>query len=312
GVFVCAGIKRTAIQGCHIHAWKNVAGWIVLLVGSALITGCASYRDATSYSRPAWTAEGNIVAVKTAMKFRKSWIEPESLADARMSIVQLDAEGRNEQELMEVNEHAIALVQRSPLGNYLAYLDANYNLKVFRKQAGRWSLNWQKKQTSDTDRIRISPDEANVYVSAGAGSFKLYTINGILFRESDLGGGGGFRSSTEIVLNKTNTEIGKTVFLNIETSAVIEAGRGFAFDEYVIEENSVVSDSGDFIETLDLDTQLVTTYNITYAPYQRTDFTGQSISPDGKKMVMSFNGISDLDSGVILLNIETSEIKRIR
>ena len=288
----------------------------LVLVGVAMLAGCSlGVNESTSYSIPNWTADGRIIARKVYLKTEHTLVSNSEIRAYQNSIVVMDDNGGHEQKLFDVDENGISLVEMSPSGNYVGYINSMSLLKVFKNEGGRWNLKWTKTVDRFTDVVKFSPDEMKVYLSLGHSRFWVLLIDGTQLWFQSIGGGGGFKTNSEIIFNQTNTEIGKTSVFNLGNGSLTEVGKGFAFSQYIVSENSVLYQGGsvstDYIEKLNLNTQTVSTVNFTYTPYKYEDFVGRHLSPDGKKIVMSANGLAG-GVGIYILDINTSQLGAIK
>ena len=280
----------------------------LVLVGVAMLAGCSlGVNESTSYSIPNWTADGRIIARKVYLKTEHTLVSNSEIRAYQNSIVVMDDNGGHEQKLFDVDENGISLVEMSPSGNYVGYINSMSLLKVFKNEGGRWNLKWTKTVESFTDRISFSPDESKLYISEGSYQFKIFDSNGRELWHETLGGGGGFKTNSEVLFNQDSTTSLKLSLFNVLTGITTVVRPGTYIDEYVISGNSIVTALSSYALTTNLDTGVIVTTNFTYTPYKYEDFVGRHLSPDGKKIVMSAKGPEFQGSGIYVLSIDTSQ-----
>lgn len=179
---------RSALPGYLIIA-------AVVLMG---LGGCGliEERESTSYHIPNWTTDGEIIALKTWMKHRKTLITNSEPVGLRETVVLMGPNGENERELFEISLGSPRLVELSSQGTYVAILSGTglylYNrngdiLKVLEIDLSAISLDFNL-------------DETKLYVSIGYSDMLIYSVPDMVLEESNgFGGGGGFVDSINIV-----------------------------------------------------------------------------------------------------------------
>jgi len=293
--------------------WRAVSVG-VMTVCVAVMGGCGfNSRESTTYTVPNWTGNGRIIAGKEYMRSHSNLISNSVLDEARSSIVVMDADGGNEHELFEAGYSS--LIAMSASGNVVAYISGRLHVMV--NDGGwkeKWSVDINEGGAQNYDNIQISPDETKIYVSEGRYQFKVFAIDGRLLTHQVIGGGGGFKSNTELIIQSTGSldEGGALVsYFNLDSFQLIKTPYVKEPEVYLPSENSIVSDGGSyFISKLFLSTGSVTTYPISYSPYSYTDFTGRHLSPDGTKVVMSYDSVDDV--GIYILDILQNRMDRLR
>ena len=291
----------------------------LVLVGVAMLAGCSlGVNESTSYSIPNWTADGRIIARKVYLKTEHTLVSNSEIRAYQNSIVVMDDNGGHEQKLFDVDENGISLVEMSPSGNYVGYINSMSLLKVFKNEGGRWNLKWTKTVDRFTDRISFSLDETKLMLNIGYSRLFVYSTNSpdhLIYSNNDRQGAPGlWLSGTQFYFADNNIE--KLVV--VDTISSQERPLSFVmFPEiYVASENALYYqsssfDAGAFRVRCRLDTGETTTTNFTYTPYKYEDFVGRHLSPDGKKIVMSYGGSID-PAGIFLLDINNSNLSRIK
>jgi Tol biopolymer transport system component len=111
---------------------KQFLAIIIMVVGIpviGLIAGCAeNYYSVKSYYYPDWTPDGKIICVKKVDNYRSGGGYPSfggaSLLSTNYYITTMNDEGTQEADVKQIN--SLDIVDASPLGNYIAYIDSNY------------------------------------------------------------------------------------------------------------------------------------------------------------------------------------------
>lgn len=289
---------------------------IVGVMSLVVMAGCAiDPKESTTYSVPNWTGDGRIVASKTTMKSHKNLISSSVLDEYRQAIVVMDADGSNEHELFTVGDNGIRLIAMSASGNVVAYIGAR--LRVVVNEGGwreKWSVDINEGGARSYDNLQINPAESKLYASEGTYQFKVFSMDGTEVAHQLVGGGGGFKDNNTIVFNQTNLEIGYTSEFSTQTGLVAQMGRGFAFNLYVPSENAVIYLGGsyntNYSEKLYFNSNTISTTNFSYSPYSYSDFTGRHLSPEGKKLIMSYDSVDDV--GIYVLDIDRNRIDRLK
>lgn len=276
-----------------------------------LISGCG-INETTIYTVPNWTPNGQIIARRYYMKTSTNLMSNRHLETQRSEVVVMNADGSGERALFADDENSISLIAMSPLGSYVAYIDSEGKLNLY-AAAGGWHRVWDVVLGDYYDNIRFSPNERLLYVSTGRAQFKIYEINGALVKHSDLGGGGEFVDNNTIIFQDSLDYYSggaKLAFYTIDSQLVTRTP--FVETPYVFirERNAVVSNVGYALTELDLDTGLVTTTNISYVPYESDNFIDEKISPDGQRLVMSYNSVEDV--GIYVLDSVNGGIIQLR
>ena len=288
----------------------------LVLVGVAMLAGCSlGVNESTSYSIPNWTADGRIIARKVYLKTEHTLVSNSEIRAYQNSIVVMDDNGGHEQKLFDVDENGISLVEMSPSGNYVGYINSMSLLKVFKNEGGRWNLKWTKTVDSSTNLVKFRPDEMKVYLSRGRAAFYLFeNSSGSQLRYEETGGGGCFINNSEILMQDSIPGFDGGARLS---RYAIDAHTQTRIDIiltpriYVASENAVYGIGALDMLKVEMGTGRLTTYNFTYTPYKYEDFVGQHLSPDGKKIVMSYGGSID-PAGIFLLDINNSTLSRIK
>ncbi|NDC83696.1 hypothetical protein EB093_08575, partial [bacterium] len=197
--------------------------------------------------------------------------------------------------------------------NVVAYISGRLHVMV--NDGGwkeKWSVDINEGGAQNYDNIQISPDETKIYVSEGSYQFKVFDITGAELTHQINYAGGGVINNNEIILNQDTTTNLKLSKYTISSDVFGILKLGIFVSQYVVSENSVISNGGDYVVKHNLDTDESTTTNFSYAPYSYEDFTGKHLSPDGTKVVMSAKGPDYMGNGIYVLDVGTSRTVLIR
>jgi hypothetical protein len=227
----------------------------------------------------------------------------------RNSIVLMNDDGSDVQELFEVNENGIQRIEMSPQGTYVGYVNALGELKVYTR-GGTLVARVDFGYENSVQVLDFSPDETKVYLSFGYSQMLIYSVPDlVLLSSNELGGGGCWKDNNELlVYHKDLGGVGVYDFLNSTMTHLFP----FSVNEmvYVSSENVLFSLGSSVVYRYELGAESYTEVGFSWDPYEYNDFTGKQISPDGEKIVMSYDSIENV--GIYILTIENSQIQRIK
>ena len=272
-----------------------------------VMSGCSfPEQESLSYSVPNWTSDGQIIAREVYVKTKDTLTSKGEMVSYRNSIVLMNADGSGVQELFEVNENGIQLIEMSPQGTYVGYINALGELKVYTRGG---ALVGRVTPDPPVTHFKFSPDETKIYGSEDTGAMSFYSFPDLEFLLSnELGGGGGFIDNNRVAYR--NWEPHGVALFNSDTQEQTLFPVTFIPEVYVSSENAVYGLGADKVYRYELGAERYAEEVFSWDPYEYNDFTGKHLSPDGEKIVMSYDSIEDV--GIYVLTVENSQIQRIK
>jgi hypothetical protein len=279
------------------------------ILGVLVMSGCSfPEQESLSYSVPNWTSDGQIIAREVYVKTKDTLTSKGEMVSYRNSIVLMNADGSGVQELFEVNENGIQLIEMSPQGTYVGYINALGELKVYTRGG---ALVARMTPDPPVTYFKFSPDETKIYGSEDYASMVLFYVSDLsVLSQNSLGGWGGFADNENIFFYKTSGGSGGISVYTIATQQMAEFHQGFIPEVYVSSENAVYGLGADKVYRYELGAEDYMEEVFSWDPYEYNDFTGKHLSPDGEKIVMSYDSIEDV--GIYVLTVENSQIQRIK
>jgi hypothetical protein len=305
------GIEKILCFFSRMYAGGRVCCGVVVLAGMmmGLLSGCSlPEHESLSYSVPNWTSDGQIIARQVYVKTKETLTSKGEMVSYRNSIVLMNDDGSDVQELFEVNENGIQRIEMSPQGTYVGYVNALGELKVCTRGG---ALVGGVTPNPPVTYFKFSPDETKIYGSEDYASMVLFSVSDLsVLSQNSLGGWGGFVDNGNIFFYKTSGGSGGVSVYTIATQQIAEFHQGFISEVYVSSENAVYGLGSDKVYRYELGEESYTEVGFSWDPYEYNDFTGKHVSPDGKKIVMSYDSIEDV--GIYVLTVENSQVHRIK
>ncbi len=207
----------------------------------------------------------------------------------------------------------------SPSGNYLAYIDSEGKLNLFAR-AGGWHRVWDVKLSEDFSDIRFNSAENLLLLNVYYSHFKVISVSDpshIVYQNIEGQGAPGVWGYGNQVFYLNRNEENLNI-VDIDTMSIARREIWFSPENFDRVNNTLSSHSysesiGWYMSRLNLDSleQIVTTFS--YAPYESDDFIGKALSPDGKRVVMTYGKSID-PAGIFVLTVtsDSTEVVRIR
>ena len=296
--------SRAYAGGMGLKAFGLLCSMLLLVAG-----GCGyDVTESTTYRAANWTSDGQIIARRLTLKHGKNLISNSIPMGSSEEIVLMNADGSGEHGLFSVDENMIMLIEMSPRGNYVGYINGNGELKVYTRGG---ALVGRVKPDPPVTYFKFSPDETKIYGSEGTGRMSFYSFPNLEFLLSnELGGGGGFIDNNRVAYR--NWEPHGVALFDSNTQEKTLFPVTFIPEVYVASENAVYGLGSDKVYRYVLGAAGYETRPVSWSPYEANDFTGKHLSGDGGRVVMSWRGAEASGVGVYTLDITTSEIRQIR
>ena len=271
-------------------------------MGALLLGGCGyDVTETTTYRAANWTPEGQIIARKLTLRHGKNLISNSIPMGDSEEIVVMNADGSGEHGLFSVDENMIKLIEMSPLGNYVGYINGNGELKVYTRGGalvGRVDFGHE----NSVQVLDFSPDETKVYLSFGYSEMLIYSVPDLVeLDRNEFGGGGGFVDSVSIVYY--DWDEAKMSLYNTETNSKTLQVVQLVPDIYSVITNKVHTLGSNVVYTYELGAASYTEVGFSWGPYEANDFTGKHLSGDGGKVVMGAGGLVFEGAGIHILDV---------
>ena len=289
--------SRVYAGGRGLKAFGLLCSMLLLLAG-----GCGyDVTETTTYRAANWTPDGQIIARKLTLRHGKNLISNSIPLDGSEEIVVMNADGSGEHGLFSVDENMIMLIEMSPLGNYVGYINGDGELKIYTRGG---ALVGRVKPDPPVTYFKFSPDETKIYGSEYAARMVFFSVPelAILYQNS-FGGEGGFTNNENVFFYKTSGGAGGISLYTVSTGVVTEFHQGFIPEVYVASENAVYGLGSDKVYRYVLGGTGYETIPVSWSPYEANDFTGKHLSGDGGRVVMGAGGLVFEGAGIHILDV---------
>ena len=292
-------------------------GWGVKIFGllcSMLLlvaSGCGyDVTETTTYHAANWTSDGKIIARRLTQKHGKNLISNSIPMGSSEELVLMNEDGSGEHKLFGVDENIIKLIEMSPQGTYVGYINGNGELKVYTRGG---ALVGRVTPDPPVTHFKFSPDETKIYGSEDYASMVLFSVSDLsVLSQNSLGGGGGFTDNENVFFYKTSSGSGGISVYTIANQQMEEFYQGFIPEIYIASENAVYGLGSDKVYRYELGAASYTEVGFSWGPYEANDFTGKHLRGDGGRLVMG-DAFENGGIGIFILNVESgSGIVRIR
>ena len=299
--------SRAYAGGMGLKAFGLLCSMLLLLAG-----GCGyDVTETTTYRAANWTTDGQIIARRLTLKHGKNLISNSIPMGSSEEIVLMNADGSGEHGLFSVDENMIMLIEMSPRGNYVGYINGDGELKIYTRGGalvGRVTLG----ADNSVQVLDFSPDETKVYLSFGYGEMLIYSVPDLVaIVRNRLGGGGVWKTNEKLLVYHSDLGgLGEYSLPNLTMTHLF----AFSVNEMVYnsDKNTLYSLGAEAVYSYVLGGTGYETRPVSWSPYEANDFTGKHLSGDGGRVVMGdafeYGGI-----GIFILDIEAGGgIVRIR
>ena len=176
--------SRAYAGGMGLKAFGLLCSMLLLVAG-----GCGyDVTESTTYRAANWTSDGQIIARRLTLKHGKNLISNSIPMGSSEEIVLMNADGSGEHGLFSVDENMIMLIEMSPRGNYVGYINGDGELKVYTRGG---ELVGRVKPDPPVTYFKFSPDETKIYGSQDSSNIRIYRVSDFaILQQNDLGGGG--------------------------------------------------------------------------------------------------------------------------
>jgi hypothetical protein len=276
-----------------------------------LLAGGCGYdvTESTTYRAANWTSDGKIIARRLTLKHGKNLISNSIPMGSSEEIVLMNEDGSGEHKLFDVNENMIMLIEMSPRGSYVGYINGDGELKVYTRGG---ALVGRVKPDPPVTYFKFSPDETKIYGTQDFHNMVFYSVPDLIELDRNDFGGGGIFVGNDIVLYDDRIAKEMASYRINEGKTLLGNTFPYTPQVYDSQSNTVYSLGADKVYRYVLGAAGYETRPLSWSPYAANDFTGEHLRGDGGRVVMSWRGAEASGVGVYTLDITTSEIRQIR